>query len=304
MINKDPVISVVIPAFRRPKLLKGAIASVLRQSFSDLELIVVDDDAQASAQAVVSTFKDPRISYVAQGVSRGGSAARNAGLMRARGELIAFLDDDDEWSPDFLEVLSKVLRASSEKVGVVYCPVEFMNVDGARRKSVVLAQAHGDVFASILAGERSIVGTVALVRRKVFDVCGGFDEALPSAQDWDMWIRAAKHFHFEYVLQPLATVRDFGPRISSDPLRPIVARELILKKYAQEFKQHPSAQIILLKRLGKLNTLLGRWREAWRWFVQAAADRPVEWIKVVAWLVLQRPWAVKVGEDPDRKSVV
>ncbi len=140
-----------------------------------------------------------------------------------------------------------------------------------------------------MRGEKS-GGITGLVRREVFDRCGSFDESLPSAQDWDLWIRASRRFRFDYIDDVLAAVRVEGDRISSDLLRAITARERILEKYAKEFLIYPDARRIHEKRLGKLNALMGRWAEAWRWFSRAAADRSSEWFKVLVWLCVERPF--------------
>ncbi len=291
-------ISVIIPTHKRPELLKAAIHSVLRQTCSDFELIVVDDDPAMSARVVALSFADPRIIYLAHHKAKGGSAARNTGLGRARGRFVAFLDDDDTWRESFLSRMSAALAVAGPDVGVVACDVEFIGKDGARCRNHASTHRRGHVFEAMLCGERAIVGTVALVRREVFNICGGFDEALPSAQDWDMWIRASKRFSFDHLDEVLADVRDYGERISSDPLRPIASRMRILEKYAGDFDQYPQARIILLKRLGKLNALIGRWVEAWRWFRQAAQGHPAQWWKILAWVLLQRPLAVAHGQDP------
>ncbi|MFH0754188.1 MAG: glycosyltransferase family 2 protein [Candidatus Omnitrophota bacterium] len=298
MGRQEPLTSVIIPTCDRPELLKGAIASVLAQRYQAFEIIVVDDDPAMSARRVALSFKDARIHYQAHERRAGGSAARNTGLKWASGRFIAFLDDDDTWYQDFLSTLMRVMGESATDVGVVSCDVEFVNFAGSIRRSRSLPGASGDVFKAMLCGERSIVGTVALARREVFDGCGGFDEALPSAQDWDMWIRASKKYRFVHVNEVLARVRDCGVRISSDPLRPITSRTLILNKYADDFARHPQARVILLKRLVKLNSLLGRWQEAWRWSKEAASEHPLEWLKIAGWMLLQRPWAVAQGADP------
>jgi glycosyltransferase involved in cell wall biosynthesis len=168
--DPKPSVSVIIPACRRPQFLKEALESVLAQTFTDFELIVVDDDPGCSARMVAGAFKDARVLYCSHAVNRGGSAARNTGLMQARGRYVAFLDDDDLWRPSFLEKMLQLFSTASSRVGVVYCPVEFMDADGTRTLSRISGRSRGDVHEDILKGERSIVSTIALIRREVFDV--------------------------------------------------------------------------------------------------------------------------------------
>ena len=282
-------VSVIVPACKRPQLLAQAVQSVLAQSFRDLELVVVDDDPLGSAKAVVAGVNDPRIMYLAHRTNRGAAAARNTGLAHARGRVIAFLDDDDTLHPQFLEKMMPVIAGLAPDVGVLQCAVELVRPGGECTVVRPLASSRGDVKQAVLRGNKP-GGIIGLVRREVFDVCGGFDESLPSAQDWDLWIRVSRKFRFEHVDDVLAAVSVDGDRISADPLRAIAAREHILGKYAHEFAQDPVARRIHEKRLGKLNSLVGRWAEAWRWFALAAAGRPSEWFRMLAWLLLERPF--------------
>ncbi len=284
--QKTPGVSVIIPAFRRPELLAGAITSVLAQTYQDFELIIVDDDPDGSAAAVAEKFQDRRIIYLKHDHHRGGAAARNTGIARAAAGLIAFLDDDDLWHRDFLEKMTAAMSQCPNNVGVLHCCVELLDADGGRGISRPRAELRGDIHGALLRGEKP-GGIMALVRREVFERCGGFDEKLPSAQDWDMWIRASRQFHFDHIADVLAMVRDHGPRISSDPACAIAARERILVKYAAEFDEDKAARSIHLKRLGKFHIEAGRWSEAGRWFIRAADGRPLEWIKIAAWLIFR-----------------
>ncbi|MBF0486005.1 MAG: glycosyltransferase family 2 protein [Candidatus Omnitrophica bacterium] len=283
--ERAPSVSVIMPTFRRPELLNMAVTSVLAQTFTDFELCVIDDDPEASARLAMEKFHDRRISY-SLNRGEGAAAARNTGLARARGQFIAFLDDDDVWKPDFLEKMTQALKVLPARVGVLHCAVEHV-LDND--KSVINYPRHkDDVFTAMLRGEKSS-GIIALVRREVFDACGNFDERLLSAQDWELWIRVSKKFHFNYIPDVLAVIRAQGDRISKDPGRAISSRELILQKYSSDFKRYPEARVILLKRLGKLNAQLGQWKKAWHWFKQAAENNPAEWLKIVGWLVIEQP---------------
>ncbi|MBF0330308.1 MAG: glycosyltransferase [Candidatus Omnitrophica bacterium] len=288
MINKErgsPMVSVIVPTFRRPSLLAQAVASVLAQDFLDFELIVVDDDPAMSAKPIVDAFADGRMTYLISG--RGGAAAaRNDGIRAARGGWVAFLDDDDLMHRDFL---SRMLQAASflhERVAVLHCGIAYVNARGSVRYTH--PRHRGDVHASMLRGDKSS-GITGLIRRDALMACSGFDERLPSAQDWDLWIRISRAYYFDYIDDVLVTVRDHGVRISSDPMKAIRSREIILEKYADEFNEAPQARVIHVKRLGKLNAEVGQWRESWAWFSKAAAQDPLEWFKIVAWLLLARP---------------
>ncbi|RLF83553.1 glycosyl transferase, partial [Thermococci archaeon] len=102
-----PTVSVIIPTYNRANLLKRAIASVLNQTFTDFELIVVDDASPDNTPEVVRSINDGRIRYVRLKKNSGGPVARNTGIRKARGRFIALLDDDDEWLPNRLELQIK-----------------------------------------------------------------------------------------------------------------------------------------------------------------------------------------------------
>jgi glycosyltransferase involved in cell wall biosynthesis len=97
-----PVVSVVIPTYNRPQFVRGAVRSVLAQTFLDFELIVIDNGSVDDTSNVIRSFDDPRVRCVRIEINNGVSPARNRGIELARGEFIAFLDDDDEWLPDKL----------------------------------------------------------------------------------------------------------------------------------------------------------------------------------------------------------
>src|SRR5688572_26839751 len=99
-----PKVSVVIPTHNRPLMLRRAIDSVLAQTYQDFEIIVVDDGLRERSDNVVKLFEDDRIRYISHEQEHGAPAARNTGIKNSNGELIAFLDDDDEWLPQKLEL--------------------------------------------------------------------------------------------------------------------------------------------------------------------------------------------------------
>src|SRR3989442_437688 len=97
-------VSVIIPTYNRAEFLGLALTSVLNQTFQDFEILIIDDNSQDSTQEVVTNFGDERIKYIRHDVNKRVAAARNTGVANSNGEYIAFLDDDDEWFPDKLQI--------------------------------------------------------------------------------------------------------------------------------------------------------------------------------------------------------
>src|SRR5215470_17496504 len=113
-------VSVIVPTFDRPDFLRAAVRSVLNQTFSKLEVVVVDDASIIDLAPILDAFHDDRIRYFRHSSNRGEAAARNTGILNARGDYLAFLDDDDEWRPDKLQLQLDLFTRSPREVGCVY----------------------------------------------------------------------------------------------------------------------------------------------------------------------------------------
>ena len=175
MINA-PAISVVLPTYNRAHTLARAMHSALQQSFRDLELIVVDDGSSDSTEALVASLSDARIRYVRR-ANGGVAAARNTGVAHARGEMIAFLDSDDEWLLNKLEKQVAALRAAGPDVGLALCGLlryDTRQVFYLPGRSRIGARA-ADIHAEILRNNYALTSSWC-VRREHFEQVGPFDE--------------------------------------------------------------------------------------------------------------------------------
>jgi glycosyltransferase involved in cell wall biosynthesis len=186
-----PAVSVVIPTYQRRALVTRAVASVLRQTFGDFELIVVDGSDDGTKEALAGL--DPRLRYVWQ-ENRGVAATRNAGIRLARGDVVAFLDSDNQWLPDHLEVITDVLERHPQAVLVSTCPS--FHVAGSESPSD--AREVDLLPDSVLRNCAGFVSCIA-VRREPLQEIGGFDEELPVAEDNDLWLRLAMRGPFATV---------------------------------------------------------------------------------------------------------
>ncbi len=190
-----PLVSVIVPVRNRPGAVRRAIASVQAQTLDSWEIVAVDDGSTDDTRAVLTgmaTF-DERIT-VLSGRGAGVSAARNLGIASARGDLVAFLDSDNLWQPDYLRVMALSLQRSGSEAG--YAATELRDQDG-----VVTYRAFdpGDAaFENLLIGNH-IDLNVLVARRKLIDQVGGFDPGLRRAVDHDLALRLAEHGRLEYV---------------------------------------------------------------------------------------------------------
>jgi glycosyltransferase involved in cell wall biosynthesis len=282
-----PLVSVVIPTHNRAHLLGRAVNSVLRQTFVDFELIVVDDASTDDTASVIGSLHDQRIKYTRHGLNLGAPAARNTGILSAQGDYIGLLDDDDEWYPEKLE--KQVLKFSkvSEAAGLIYSGYEVRDSDGCLLRTY-LPEARGDVHLRLLLGT-TIGSPTPLIRKACFQKAGLFDESLKSCQDWDMWKRISDHYEFDYVLEILAIGYRHEKQISSDFSSMIPGRTRMVEKHLAEFRKHPEILVIHLKRLGKMHCINGTWKEAIHWFYEALKVNPFEIFKIAAWCILELP---------------
>jgi len=196
-----PSVSVVIPTFNRSRKLMRALQSVLKQTFHDYEVIVVDDGSSDDTYQALTSYL-PIIRYVGKQVNQGVSAARNTGIREASAPWIAFLDSDDYWLEDKLSVQMKYIE---QNPGTLACQTEELWIRNGRR--VNPRRKHkkpsGDIFAQSL--KLCLVSPSSVVlKRSMFDEIGFFDETLPAAEDYDMWLRISCRYPVHLIEKPLA----------------------------------------------------------------------------------------------------
>ncbi len=191
-----PLVSIIIPTFNRRKMLDEAIKSVMTQTIANWELIVVDDASIDETGRVVEYWmeNDQRVCYEKNNVSIGGSGARNIGIRKAKGEFIAFLDDDDMWLPTKLEKQLDLFKKKPESVAAS-CWFTVNYFFGMR----VIKTVDNPTLQQILSDNVLGTASVCMARKSVVKKVNGFSENLPSAQDWDFWVKLRRH-------GPVATV--------------------------------------------------------------------------------------------------
>lgn len=197
-----PRVTVVIPTYNRRDLVREAIASVTAQSYTDFEVIVVDDGSDDGTAEVVQQFVG--VQYVYQS-NRGVSAARNRGVALTRGELIAFLDSDDLWQP---HKLAHQVTLFDQHRDVEICQTDEIWIRNGVRVNPQRKhkKTGGDIFARSL--ELCLVSPSAvMLRRALFEGLGGFDETLPACEDYDLWLRLTARLPVHFIAMPLVVKR-------------------------------------------------------------------------------------------------
>ena len=203
-------VSVVLPTFNRLRFLRPTIESVYAQTFTDWELIIADDGSDLETrQYLQSLANDPRVTVVWLPHTGRPSMVRNAALLRAAGEYVAFLDSDDLWATRKLERQIETLRA---RVNCRWSYTAFLRVDASANPLPEEAVRpwvpyEGDIFEQVVTTRASIRTPSVLATRQLIAQAGGFDEALLSAEDYDLWLRLALYSEVAIVDEPLVYVR-------------------------------------------------------------------------------------------------
>jgi len=271
--SSEPSVSVIIPTYNRQHMVGRALGSVLTQTCRNIEVIVVDDGSSDDTEYEIARIDDVRIRYMRHTINRGAPAARNSGFAAARGKYVAFLDSDDEWLPDKLEKQLQLFHGTTETVGVVYAGFSYVYEKTGEIISEVIPTRRGYVYEEMLRS--CIIGSpTPLIKRDCFEKTGLFDETLPGCQDWDMWIRLAQRYEFEFVPEILARHYAHGQQISVDLRAKIEGKGLVIKKYASELLRHPGIYGAHLEWLGILLSLAGDRRGARKHFIKAVRVTP------------------------------
>jgi glycosyltransferase involved in cell wall biosynthesis len=269
-VEPGELISVIIPAYNRETKIVRAVASVLAQTYENIEVIVVDDASPDGTAAAVEAIGDPRVRLVRHDRNRGAGTARNTGVAAARGEWIAFQDSDDDWLPQKLELQAAMMaRLPSDYVAVFCTKIDYGCDEHARygpRLTCCIPRPDeriesGDLHPRLLRG--NIIGPqTALIARKAFLAVGGFDPRLRNNNDWDFFIRLSAHGRIGFLDNPLAVVMYSPDSISRNPTYKMRSFVLVFGKIRRRtsdpglLADHASAVSSHLRRGGRKKSAL------------------------------------------------
>ncbi|MEJ1962190.1 MAG: glycosyltransferase family 2 protein [Gammaproteobacteria bacterium] len=261
MVNPDvPLFSVVIPTFNRPSMLKRAVLSVLAQSYSRFEVIVVDDGSSTPCDAVLRELGSPCVRLLRSEHNRGQGAARNLGIEAARGDYIAFLDDDDQLQVSFLEASYSALRSADSRCAFSWCSVGF--IDEASGSSVPSSWRlfHTDPPDETLLLEQLFtvgIGFGFTFRADCLRQVGAFRSELRFVEDTDLFIRMVQAGFVPIIVASVGVLihnhglaRLTGAELSARRIREC---ECLLEEYAVFFLRHPTLRAQLTGHLRHLD---------------------------------------------------
>lgn len=208
-----PRVSIIIPAYNAMRYLPETLESALAQSFSDFEIIIINDGSTDDIKDWFLSVQDSRVRLISQ-PNQGKSVALNKGISQTSGDYIAFLDADDIWERAKLEKQVTCLEANPT-VGLVYTWTALADETGQATGRVLASHAEGQVWKSLILKNILACGSTPMVRRQCFDVVGLFSTELPPAEDWDMWLRLAACYQFSVIKQPLVRYRKHSSNTSA-----------------------------------------------------------------------------------------
>ena len=275
----------IIPTVDRPEFLGAALRSVLNQTVMDFEVLVIDDGSTIDLLPLLEKFADDRIRYFRHESGRGEAAARNLGIRNAHGTYVAFLDDDDEWLPEKLRLQLALFSRCPDTVGCVYGGhVTIRARDGHELQREVPAK-RGDLSTELL--ERNILGppSTVMLRRECLERVGMFDESIAFGVDYDLWIRIAQEYHFDFVPDIVARYTIHPGQMSNNPFVIARGRADIQRKYAPRLQRSRERDSRFYLSLGRHLAALGYPRQARRALLKSLLLDPLR-LRAYLFLVL------------------
>jgi glycosyltransferase involved in cell wall biosynthesis len=204
----DVVVSVIIPTFRRWELLCDAIESVIRQTYSDWEIIVINDAGGAPQGKAAELLRNPRVIYIENSANKGRSASRNIGLTASSGKYITYLDDDDIFYPNHLEILARALTDNNWDVAYTDAYEGVYEKEDSGYRPTTKKVVFGGVFTLGSLWQANTLPIISVMhRRTCLDRTGYFDQELSILEDWDLWLRFSRFYQFHYLPEITAEYR-------------------------------------------------------------------------------------------------
>jgi glycosyltransferase involved in cell wall biosynthesis len=271
-----PSVSIVMPVYNREKYVGRAIQSVLNQTFTNWELIVVDDCSTDGTCRVASSFTDSRISIITMPDNRGAAAARNVAIRKSRGLLISFLDSDDAYLPKFIERTVSKFNIVSQNIGIVWTGVRYIRGAGNNKhilESMWRPAKNHEPYFLFLSDLRIGTNSGITIRKQTFDRIGLFDETLPAAEDTDLFLRISQHYRYDFIDECLIEIHQTeADRLSKRFDKIAQAYELILPKHIKTISLHKSLRLKFFYKMLWLSYHSGRSQQARNYFRKLLKD--------------------------------
>ncbi len=237
-MQKKEMVSIVLPTYNRAAKVGKAIESVLGQTYSDFELIVVDDGSTDNTEQVVNGYHDKRIIYHRMAENGGQARARNCGMEIAQYDYIAFEDSDDLWRPQKLERQMDAMLNAKPSVGLVYHKLRYDLGEGRcitlPDEKIADEKKSGDIYAQLLWDNLIDMPTI-LVKKECVRTVGGMDETFRSLEDYDFALRVAKKYHVLFLNDIYLDSEFSNTGVSGNSQQYLIASCKLLQKYKADY---------------------------------------------------------------------
>lgn len=240
------LISVIIPCYNRKEQISESLESVLRQSYENIEVIVVDDGSTDGTEEMFADYPDMRVRYLRYTPNRGACYARNYGAERAGGDIIAFQDSDDIWHEDKLE--KQYVHLCETGADMVFCGMNRVSTDGSAYYFPVHSFGPAHATEQLLAENR--VGTQNILMKKSAWKDVRFDEDFRRYQDWDFAIRVSLKHSMAYLPEALTESPVNGDSISAT-VNSYPALKKLYDKHLELYNKYPNSDCVMNRRMGK-----------------------------------------------------
>ena len=239
-----PKFSIIIPLYNKEKFIENTLKSVLQQSFTDYEVLIVNDGSTDASETKILAFNDSRIQYFYKD-NEGASEARNYGIKKAKSEYITFLDADDYWYPNFLEAMFLTIGKFPEQK-VFAAAIEIENPKNVIPSSYSIPKSTDCVVVNYFEAsyqEGVIFTSCAVFHKSVFEAVGDFDPKIKSGQDTDLWIRIGLVYPVVFSFKILTRYIYDPNSLSKNP--DILHQKLDFSKFTDAEKSNPALKKFL-----------------------------------------------------------
>lgn len=280
-LQEKPLVSVLTASYNMGHFITEAIESVARQSYANIQHVIIDDGSTDDTKQIVEPYlKDSRLEFHYQ-ANQGQTVAKNAGLKRARGDFICYLDADNLWYPDKLEKQLKVFSGLPAEYKIVYTLQE--DIDGQGKvipTPANLQRYHSGRISGHLLADNFVTFNTAMIRKICFEDLGGFDESLARSIDYELFLRFSTKYEFHFIPEITTSYRIWEGQMSQDKGRRHRAGLMIMERFLSD---HPDLvePDVVRKARGRVYTTRGdyhagnrQYREAVGYFLRSLRYDP------------------------------
>jgi len=273
-----PLVSVILPTFNRTHYIERAVTSILKQSYADLEIIIVNDASVDNTSEIVCSLRDERIKVICHEKNKGLAAARNTGINNSRGEFITFLDDDDEWLPEKIIKQLAVFESSKEEIGLVFTN----GYSEAEKRNIITEELGSGIIYNPLANKffplRILITPPSswMLTSSVIKDIGYFDESMYNNwDDGDFFVRLAFKYPIYFLNENLVIWHLLEKHVNMISPNLIKGKEIFLQKNIEFLKDDKEYLFRFYRALGKDILKLNK-RKARKYLMKALKLRPLD----------------------------